>query len=135
MFINQQVISGNLTRDPVSKKLTDGRAVANFTIAINQDTVDKDGVKTSKPNYQDCHAFGKLAENIIASFKKGDNLIVIGKTVTKNWVDKKSGETKYKNELRVLDCGASVGFASVVISRNKAGAPVDADEPDFTPED
>lgn len=80
------VMSGRMVKDPM--EFSDGN-VAVFTVANNKSSKNgKDDVI-----FQDCVAFGDNAEKILADFKKGSGITVIGeinkrKSNNKDYPDK-----------------------------------------------
>jgi len=77
---------GRLTKNPDLRYVSNGSAVANLTIAVN------DKFKKDHTNYFQCVAFGKTAENISKYFYKGDRIYVMGKLKQESW---EKNETKY----------------------------------------
>lgn len=69
-------IFGRLTEDPVSRQLPSGGTVTDFSIADNHGK-DKEGKE--KVDFFRCSAFGKQAEMIQASCKRGHRLNVSGR--------------------------------------------------------
>lgn len=80
MDINSVTLIGRLTRDPEQRKLSDGKSVSSFSIAVNG---YKDDV-----SFLNCVAFGQTAEFINQYCKKGNRLAVSGKLQQKIWADK-----------------------------------------------
>lgn len=65
-------VVGNTTKQPEIKFTNSGKAVANFSVAVNK----KRG-ETEYTSYYDITAWGDLAENI-ANIPKGTRVIVVG---------------------------------------------------------
>lgn len=78
--LNLQQVIGNLGRDGELKYLTDGTPVVNFTIASNEQWVDKEGNKQERVTWFNCSLFGKIGEALIEYLKKGKLVYVSGKT-------------------------------------------------------
>ena len=76
--INSVIIAGNLTRDPVFRKTTNGTPVANFGIASNRRFKDNNGVWRENVCYVGVVAWYKLAENCAENLKKGSAVIIEG---------------------------------------------------------
>jgi single-strand DNA-binding protein len=72
------IIAGNLTRDPVFRKTTNGTPVANFGIASNRRFRDNNGVWRENVCYVGVVAWYKLAENCAENLKKGSAVIIEG---------------------------------------------------------
>ena len=96
--LNNVVLGGNLTRDPVLRKLASGSSVAEFGMAINESYTSKDGTKVEQTCFVDVVVWAKRAESAHAYLHKGDSLIVEGKLAYDAWQNEK-GEKR--NRLRV----------------------------------
>lgn len=92
-------IAGRLTKKPELKQLTNGTYVCAFTIAVNE---NRNG--ESVPEFCECVAFGKTAENISQYFDKGKSIFVECKQGwrTRKWTTKE-GYDRYKTEFVVTD--------------------------------
>lgn len=91
--MNNVSLAGRMTRDCELKYTQDGRAIGNFTIAINK------RYKKDEANFINCVAFGKTAELIAEYVKKGHLLGVAGSIETSSW--EKDGQKHYKTEVAV----------------------------------
>ena len=70
-------ITGNLGRDPELKYMSDGKAVASFTVAVTDGFGDK-----KKTIWFKVSVWGKPAENANQYLRKGSTVLVEGKLVT-----------------------------------------------------
>jgi len=88
-MINEAIVSGNLTKDPY---IGDGKwgKYAFFTVASNWKFGDKEGA-----DYVSCSASSRVAESL-SSFKKGDNVLVVGKVKSKKSKDGSGTELEVK---------------------------------------
>lgn len=93
--MNKFVGIGNLVRDAELRFTTDGKAVAKFTIAINDGYGDKKRV-----DYLNCVAFGKTAEATANYTFKGSKVAVDGKIQTGSYKNK-DGKTVYTTDIIV----------------------------------
>lgn len=91
--MNNVSLAGRMTRDCELKYTQDGKAIGNFTIAINK------RYKKDEANFINCVAFGKTAELIAEYVKKGHLLGVTGSIETSSW--EKDGQKHYKTEVAV----------------------------------
>lgn len=73
---------GRMTNKPEVRYTQSGKAVCNFTIAVD-DLPDKDGNRHS--NFIDCVTWGKLAEMIAKNFTKGERIFVSGDLKTRTY--------------------------------------------------
>ena len=89
--MNKVILAGNLTKDPDMRYTPNGKAVASFTVAVNE---GKDKVE-----FINCIAWEQNAEFLTKYFGKGSGIIVQdGKIQTRKWEDK-SGGTRYTTEV------------------------------------
>ena len=70
--MNTICLLGRLVRDPETRYTQSGKAVANFTLAVNRQ-FDRD-----KTDFINCAAWGKTAEVIVQYLRKGNQLGVVG---------------------------------------------------------
>jgi single-strand DNA-binding protein len=78
--MNQVGLLGRLTRDPELKYTQQGKAVVNFTLAVNKFT-------GNEADFFDCVVWEKQAENIANSCQKGHRLLVWGRLHQEKWQD------------------------------------------------
>ena len=98
--LNRCSFIGNLTRDPEVKFLTNGEAVANCSIAVNESWKDKNGDKQERVEFVNITFYRRLAEIAGEYLKKGALTYVEGKMQTRKWVDKE-GHDRYTTEIIV----------------------------------
>lgn len=111
--MNHVQIAGNLTRDPEVRYLPDGKAVTNFTVAINERRGEKEYTSFIR-----CAAWGETGIRLSEQARTGTRVVVDGKLTQKTWKDK---QNQTHDEVSVM-----VNTADVVI---KQAAPT------FTPPD
>jgi single-strand DNA-binding protein len=87
LTVNRLIIAGNLTRDPEVKQLNAERAVANFTVAINNRYKGQDGELKSDPVFMNCEAWGKTAELVGQYLTKGNPVYCEGRLKQDAWTD------------------------------------------------
>jgi single-strand DNA-binding protein len=102
MSNNHITIHGNIGREPELKYSQSGMAVAEFSVAV---TSGKDDRK--KTTWHNVKVFGKLAENVCASFVKGDTVLVCGR-IEDDEYQKKDGTKGVARALLADEIGASV---------------------------
>ena len=97
--VNKAILLGNLGKDPELRKLDDGRAVANFSIATSENYKDrKTGEKVSQTEWHNIVAWRGLAEIAEKYLKKGAKVYIEGKLKTRTWQDKE-GNNRYSTEV------------------------------------
>lgn len=99
-MLNHITIMGRLVRDPELRRTGSGIAVANFTVAVEEDYKSGDDKVT---NYIDCTAWRQTGEFVSRYFSKGRMIVVVGSLKDKPWTDKYGSKhnDKYINVLNV----------------------------------
>lgn len=95
-MINNVVLVGRLVRDVDLKYTNSGRAATNFTLAVNRDFKNEQGV--NEADFISCAAFGKQAENMARFLAKGSLIGVEGRISTRSY-QAKDGKTVYVTEV------------------------------------
>jgi single-strand DNA-binding protein len=95
-FINQVVLLGHLTDDPVLRSFPSGSTLTTFDVASNRRYKDQRGQPAKETVYQPCAVWGTLAE-WTAEHKKGELVLVSGRLKTNSW--EKDGQNHSRNEL------------------------------------
>lgn len=99
-MLNQAQIIGHVGRDPETRYLENGDAIASFSIATTEKWKDKaTGEKREATEWHRIVIFGKLAEIVQAWVKKGSLVYVSGKIVNRKYKDK-DGQEKQITEIR-----------------------------------
>lgn len=89
---------GRLGREVDVRYMTDGKAVASFSIAVGSQWKDKSGVKQESTEWVNISAFGKLAEICAEYLVKGSQIFVSGKMKTDKYKDKE-GVERYSTKI------------------------------------
>lgn len=92
--MNTITIHGRLTGDPESKQSQNGQAIANFSLADNH---GKDNQGQDKATFFRCSAFGKSAELILNSCKKGHLLTVTGRLESSQYTNQQGQQATSLN--------------------------------------
>ena len=90
--MNKCHLIGNLTRDPVVRFTQSGKAVARFTLAI-----DEGYGENKRSDFPTIIVWGKTAETIGNSLHKGSKVAVNGKITTSSY--EKNGQKVYTTEV------------------------------------
>ena len=96
--LNKVLLIGNLGRDPEVRYMTNGEAVANFSIATTESWKGKDGQKQERTEWHSIVMYRKLAEIAGQYLKKGSAVYIEGKLQTRKWQDK-DGKDRYTTEI------------------------------------
>ncbi|MFA6525449.1 MAG: single-stranded DNA-binding protein [Patescibacteria group bacterium] len=112
MNLNKVSLIGNLTKDPISKKISSGQTVTYFGLATNYSWKDiKTKERKEKVDFHNIIAWGRLAEIVTTYLKKGDKVYIEGRLQNRKWDDEK-GQKHSKSEV----------VAQNLIMLGKAGA-------------
>lgn len=98
-MINKVILLGRLGKDPVIRKLENGRTVANVTLATN-DYYTKDGQRMESTEWHNLEMWDQQALTAEKYFKKGNILYVEGKIRTDKYTDAEGSE-KQLRKIRV----------------------------------
>ena len=96
--VNKAILLGNLGKDPEIRKLDDGRAVANFSIATSETYKNKSGEKVTNTEWHNVVLWTPLAEIAQSYLKKGSQVYIEGKISNRSYEDKE-GVKKYISEV------------------------------------
>jgi len=117
--MNIVILSGRLTKDPEIRYTNSKKAVASFTLAV-EDGKDKDGNR--KAQFLNCVAWEKTAEILDQYFQKGDGMTVNGKLTSRSY--EKDGKKVYVTEVHVT----GIEFPLSKKETKSSGPLVDIDE-------
>lgn len=95
-MLNEVLLQGRLVKDPELRRTQAGDAVTSFTLAVERDIQNKDGVRET--DYIDCVAWRKTAEFVDRNFTKGKMAIVKGRLTIRKFEDK-DGNKRAKAEV------------------------------------
>ena len=126
--VNKVILIPNVGKDPDVKFTPGGQAVANFSVACNEQWKDKAGVEQKRTEWVRIVAWGKLAELCGQYLQKGRQVYVEGKMQTREWTDKENVK-KWTTEVVAKE----VTFLGKGEGRGEAAAPSGAPAPDSAP--
>ena len=105
-------VEGNLTADPRLNVTSTGKAVANLRIAVSARRKNRDGeYADTPPVFYDVTVWGPVAENVAASVRSGDRVIVTGSSYLESYRDA-TGEPRTKHVLDADAIGVSLRYAT-----------------------
>jgi single-strand DNA-binding protein len=128
--VNKVILVGNLGKDPEVRYTPGGQAVANFTIATNENWTDKSGQKQERTEWHRIVVWGKLAELCSEYLAKGRQVYVEGRLQTREWTNKE-GAKQYTTEVvanQVVFLSGGERGQGRGPSRSAAGSAVGADD-------
>lgn len=115
-MFNKVILIGRLTKDPESRKTTNGNINTTFTLAVNRNYKTKEGEQEA--DYIGCSAWNKLADTISKYCIKGMLVAIEGRLQIRNY--EKEGTKRYLTEILV----ENISFLS---KGNKEKEPTDSE--------
>jgi single-strand DNA-binding protein len=113
--MNNVSIAGNLTRDPELRYTPQGQAVANFSLAVNRSYVNRAGERVEATDFVNANAWGKLAENVADSLRKGNHVVVSGRLQSRTY-ETEDHSKRTATEIQAEEVAASLRFATVKVA-------------------
>ena len=99
---NSIQLIGNLGKDIEIKEISNGNKVARMTLATNDYYKNQKGEYIQQTQWHTLVAWGKTAELMAKTLKKGSSVVIKGKLEHRTYEDKE-GNNKYISEVRVLE--------------------------------
>ena len=96
--MNQVILMGRLTKDPEVRRTPDGKAVGNYTLAVDRKYAKAD----QKTDFIRCVVWEKKAEFAERYLHKGTKIAVVGRIQTGDYKNQK-GEKVYTTDVVVED--------------------------------
>lgn len=112
--VNKVILLGNVARDPDIRTMTNGSALANFTLATSEAWKDKaTGEKRERTEWNRVSVFNPHLVKIIEQYvKKGTRLYLEGELRTRKWIDKQ-GEDRFSTEIVLTQYGGVMNIESL----------------------
>lgn len=108
-------IEGNLTGDPESKKISNGKMVTTFSVAVNHSWEDDD----SDVSFLDIETWDKLAEHCAEYLKKGRSVTVFGYIKQDRW---KTADGSNRNRIKIVAWSVRFNGVGKAVQREKKAA-------------
>ncbi len=108
-------VEGNLTADPESKKIGNGKTVTTFSVAVNHSWDEND----SEVSFLDIETWDKSAEYCAEYLKKGRSVTVIGQIKQDRW---KTAEGANRNRVKIIAWGVRFNRMERAVQREKKAA-------------
>jgi single-strand DNA-binding protein len=127
-------VIGNLTTDPELRYTPSGAAVANFGVANNPRTFDRQSGewKDGETLFLRCNIWRQAAENVAESLTKGNRVIVVGRLKQRTF-ETREGESRTVVEIDVDEIGPSLRWATAEVKKatrsNGGSGGAQADDP------
>ncbi len=97
---NRVLLIGNLGQDPEIKSFENEKKLAIINVATNEVYKNAQGEKIESVQWHRCTAWGKLAEILEQYAKKGQEVAVGGKLITRTFENSK-GESVSRTEVQI----------------------------------
>lgn len=123
-------VIGNLTADPELRQTNNGKSVMNFSLAYTPRKPDGTDGQTS---FYEVTAWEYLADNVAASVKKGDRLLVVGRLTQQKWEDA-DGKNRSKLVITAEEVAGTMRFHTLDMQRTAKRVVVEDSAPDAEPE-
>jgi single-strand DNA-binding protein len=100
MSLNKVTLIGNAGKDPEIRSTSDGREIANLTLATGESWRDRaTGEKKERTEWHRVVIFNDALVGVVKNYvKKGSKLYIEGALQTRKWVDS-AGVEKYTTEI------------------------------------
>jgi len=96
--VNKVILIGNLGGDPELRHTVSNIPVVNFTVATNENWVNKEGVREERTEWHRVVAWRRLAEICHEYLRKGTQVYIEGKLQTRSWEDQ-NGQKRFMTEV------------------------------------
>ena len=115
--MSQITITGNVVADPELRTTANGKSVASFTVVTSKSVKQTDGTwENTDTTFWDVKCWGKTAENVIETLRKGFSVIVSGSAIQENWEDKNTGQKRSKIAITAWNVGVDLKRHSYEVS-------------------
>lgn len=123
-ILAQQLLVGNVGKVYDLRSVgKDKTAVVDFSMAITPRKRQGDDWVDGETYWVNVTAWGKLAENVEASFKSGDRIFVYGRTEMKESYTNREGEKMPARPIVVADyAGLEISYAPAESKRTRGGS-------------
>lgn len=99
---NKVQLIGNLGHAPEVRSTENGKKLARFSVATNEQYKNSKGEKVIETQWHQLVAWGRVAEIVEKFLGKGSEVAIEGKLVNRSYTDKE-GNKKYVSEIQVSE--------------------------------
>jgi len=96
--LNKIVIAGNLTRDPQSRQIRDGRTRVGLSVAVNHAFKGNDGQSGTETSFVNVSTWNTTADRCLKHLRKGMPVLVEGRLRISKF-DASDGKPRYYTEV------------------------------------
>ena len=112
MSVNKVILVGSCGNDPKISKTSNGKEIANFSLATSERWKNKDGEKVERVEWHKIVVYSESLTNVIKNYvKKGSKLYIEGQLQTRKWTDK-DGVEKYTTEIVLQGFNSKIDLLS-----------------------
>lgn len=112
------MIRGNLAANPELRHTPSGKAVSEFTVLESQRTRNEAGTWVdAEPLAHRVVVWDALAENVVASLTRGDNVVFSGQVRPEAFTGR-DGQARVSNKITVDALGADLRWNQVAVDRS-----------------
>jgi len=97
---NKVQLIGNLGQEPEIISFENGNKLAKISIATNESYKNSKGERITNTQWHNLIAWGKTADIIEKYVKKGQEIAIEGKIITRSF-ETKEGDKKYRTEIQI----------------------------------
>ena len=115
MADNTITLVGNIVRDPELRFTANGKAVANFGIAVGR-RFQVNGEWQEQTSFFNITAWGELGENAAASLSKGVRIVVTGRLEQREFTTRE-GDKRTAIDVIADELGPSLRWATAQVER------------------
>lgn len=101
--MNFVALAGRLGKDPETSYTQSGTAKTTFSLATSEKFKNKAGDTQEQTQWHNIIVWGKRAEHVAKYLSKGSYVIVRGSIEYQSWDDQKTGDKKYKTQIKASD--------------------------------
>ena len=116
---SQHHFQGNLVADPTQRLVANGLKVTRFRIACSGRRFDKGAGEwvSTDPVYMSVACWRQLGDNVAATLRKGDSVVVIGRMTYREYDDTNGGPRRSFYEVDAMSVGPDLSRYVALLAR------------------
>lgn len=128
--VNKVILIGNLGKDPEVRRMQNGDAVVNLSVATSESWRDKQsGERKEKTEWHRVVIFNENIAKVVEQYcRKGSKVYLEGQIQTREWQDK-DGVKKYSTEIVIQRFGGALTLLDGGNREDRGETPRDDDAP------
>lgn len=133
--VNKVILIGFLGDAPETRFTQQGKPVTKFSVAVNENWKDAQGMKQERVEWFRIVCFGRLAEVSGEYLQRGRHVYLEGRLQTRKWEDrqgeKRTNVEVVANQMRILDRAPGNGKGTTAAESPKVTDPADEGDNPF----